>query len=862
MKGEVRSLPLRVVAARGALWTAAAQVGGQLVMLGVNVILARLLTPAEFGTAGVALVAALILSAVTQMGLGAAVVQRPRLEQRHYDTALWMSVGAGVGLGAAFLASAGPLAALLRNVALVPVLRLYSVFFVLGGLASVQAAMLTREFRFRELALVGLAARLAGAAVSVGLALRGMGVMAIAWGYAALNGVNAALLVFLSGRFARPGRQVSLTALGELFGFGSGIMGMNLLNQLANGLDVLVVGRVMGPSSTGFYSVANQLVTYVPGRLGATLSTVAFPAMARVQEDRTRLGEAYLKLTGFTALVVLPLLAGTAVLARDLVPVLFSTKWNEAAVLVPALSVYGAVVAFDWVWTQTLKALGRSWSIALVVALRVIGLVVAVLVGARWGLGGVAWSVAGFGLVYWFAYQSVVCRALKLGLAGYCRVLVRPLAGSLVMALAMAAARGSLVAATIVGGAVYGLTAALFNRPVLRELVAMWRSMRGHDSPSCPHTVRIAMMTSVHAWNDVRIYEKEAQSLARHGHDVSVIGPAGDAAHRPAGDAPTGSRVRHVPVRMPPGRLARMTTGALTMLGAALRHQARVFHLHDPELLPVGLALKALGRQVVYDVHEDYPEQILSKHYLPGWLRLAVARAFGRGEKLTARCLDGVVAATDNIAGKFAGARVVTVRNYPKTVAVRRRHSAGAERPFRICHLAGTLTEERGVTSLVRAMEHLGEGFELVLAGRFVPFGYEQELRGMAGFRRVRYLGVVPHEEVWHWYGQSDVGAVCLLPVPRFRVSLPVKLFEFMSAGLPVVASDFPLFRQIVEGSDCGICVNPDQPEAIAEALRRLAADDAQRDRMGANGSAAVKSGYQWESEAETLIRFYHGVVQ
>ncbi len=470
--------PLRTVAARGAIWTAVAQVGGQLLMLGVNVVLARLLTPAEFGTASVALVSALVLSAVTQMGLGAAIIQRAKVEACHYDTALWTSVLAGVGLGMAFCASAVPIAGLLRNPALVPVLRLYSTLFLLGGVSSVQGALLTREFRFRDLALAGLAARLAGAIVSVGLAFWGLGVMAIAWGYVALNGVNAALTMVLSRHLRRPGREVSLAALKEMLGFGSGIMGMNLLNQLANGLDVLVVGRVMGASNTGFYSVANQLVTYVPGRLGATLSTVAFPAMARVQENKARLTRAYLDLTGFTAIVTLPILAGTAVLARDLVPVLFSAKWSGASLLVPVLSVYGAVVAFDWVWTQVLKALGRSWSIAGIVGLRVTGLVGAVVLGARWGLVGVAWAVAGFGLVYWLAYQLVVGRALGLGLAAYCRVLARPLAGSALMALVMAALRANLAGAIVAGVAVYCLAALTLNRKVVRELFEMAKSER------------------------------------------------------------------------------------------------------------------------------------------------------------------------------------------------------------------------------------------------------------------------------------------------------------------------------------------------------------------------------------------------
>ncbi|MEO0078643.1 MAG: glycosyltransferase family 4 protein [candidate division WOR-3 bacterium] len=393
--------------------------------------------------------------------------------------------------------------------------------------------------------------------------------------------------------------------------------------------------------------------------------------------------------------------------------------------------------------------------------------------------------------------------------------------------------------------------------------------------------MRIAMLTSVHAWNDVRIYEKEAQSLAERGHEVVVVGPA-DSGRTSAGrrlnaesrmqsaecrmqnGAGRRAKVAHVLVKIPKRRVARMVVGGLRMLSAGLKLRASVYHFHDPELLPVGLFLRLMGRRVAYDVHEDYAEQILSKHYLPAWMRRGVARVFGWAEKLAARRLDGVVAATDHIAGKFTGARVVVVRNYPtctRRSAVCNLHS-GSGGPFRICHLASVLSEERGVSSLVRAMEHLGDGFELVLAGRFVPEEYEQEVRRMAGFRWVRYVGVVPHAEVWRWYEQCDAGAVCLLPVPRFKVSLPVKLFEFMSAGLAVVASDFPLFREIVEGSKCGVCVDPARPEEIARAVRRLAGNPEECRRMGANGIAAVQSRYNWESEAATLARFYEELVR
>jgi glycosyltransferase involved in cell wall biosynthesis len=416
----------------------------------------------------------------------------------------------------------------------------------------------------------------------------------------------------------------------------------------------------------------------------------------------------------------------------------------------------------------------------------------------------------------------------------------------------------------------------------------------------------VAIITTVHSAGDARIFHKQAQTLARAGWDVTLLAPG--VGRQESGAAPDrfrvlsaefrvqsselrvqsasavgvgrprtalGGQLSAVGLSVPRGRLLRMTVGAARALAATLRTRSDVCHFHDPELLPVGLVLKALGKHVVYDVHEDYPEQILAKGYIPLRLRRVVAGTFDAVEKWAARRLDAVVAATDAIAGKFSGARAVTVRNYPMLDVARatpgatgvRREASGVKRQalsapsaFRLVHLAGTLTEERGVSMMVQAMELLGPGFELVLAGRFVPAQLELSLRRMPGFGSVRLLPAVPHERVWDVYAECDAGLVCLLPVERYKVSLPVKLFEFMAAGLPVVASDFPLFREIVEGSGAGVCVDSTDPAAIAAACRRLAGRPAECGEMGRRGMEAVRERFSWEAEARTLVGLYAGL--
>ena len=398
---------------------------------------------------------------------------------------------------------------------------------------------------------------------------------------------------------------------------------------------------------------------------------------------------------------------------------------------------------------------------------------------------------------------------------------------------------------------------------------------------------RVAVLTTVHKSDDARIFHKECRTLAEVGFEVTLFAQdAREEGSRDRGIKGSSEEIRHsislslypsVPpsprlsrLPVPRNRWLRIVLSTPLAVAAAIRSRSRTCHLHDPELLPAGLALKALGRQVVYDVHEDYPEQILSKHYLPGWLRFALSRWFGAFEKWSARRFDAVVCATETIAGKFQRAYTVVVRNYPILNAksglavgvsslrhLTTRPLGHSPVPFRLCHFSGTLTHERGVTAMVWAMDELGDRFELLLAGRFVTPEYEQMVRNLPGFRHVRYLGYVPHEETPAWYAQCDAGLVCLLPLKRYQESLPVKLFEYMAAGLPVVASNFPGFRRIVEDSGCGVCVNPENPIDIAWAVRRLAADEPARRQMATAGVRAVREQYNWQPEGARLVETY-----
>ena len=368
--------------------------------------------------------------------------------------------------------------------------------------------------------------------------------------------------------------------------------------------------------------------------------------------------------------------------------------------------------------------------------------------------------------------------------------------------------------------------------------------------------MKVVHFTTVHPAFDTRIFHKEAKSLARAGYKVVLI------AQHNRDEMVDGVKIVALP--KPRNRFARMLGLTWRAFHLSLRERADIYHFHDPELLPIGVLLKVFTRaKVVYDVHEDVPEQILTKHWIPCLLRRPLAGVFNAFEKLLARALDAVVVATEGIAEKFAQLKPIVIHNYPDLGMLPNSSTRHGEGQEKVLVYVGGISKIRGAIEMVKALEHLNPAWDirLDLIGKFEPPELEQELRGLPGYRRVRFLGWMPPERVYTHLANADVGLVCLHPEPRFMVAWPVKLFEYMAAGLPVVASNFPLWKEIVEGNRCGITVDPLDPKAIAQAIEYLLAHPEEARQMGENGRRAVEEKYNWEKEAEKLLALYKELV-
>lgn len=360
---------------------------------------------------------------------------------------------------------------------------------------------------------------------------------------------------------------------------------------------------------------------------------------------------------------------------------------------------------------------------------------------------------------------------------------------------------------------------------------------------------KVVHLTTAHEAGDVRIFEKECSSLAAAGYEVTLIA---------RGSVGGTSTVRHRTLPRPHGgRVARMTVTTSRALLSALKEGGHVYHFHDPELLPVGLVLRAFGKRVIYDAHEDVPKQILGKHYLPSRLRKPTSWAADIVERGAARLLSAVVTATPAIARRFPG-RSNVVMNFPivETFSGESIEYGSRDRTFAY---VGAISIDRGLQTMVEATGAV-EGSRLLLAGRFESERARSMLTTFSGHEQVDLLGWLDRASVARLLDRVRAGVVVLQPLKRYVESYPVKLFEYMAAGIPVIAADYPHWRAIVDGARCGILVQPTS-EAVAEAMRQILSDPVEAAAMGARGAQAAREQYAWSGEAQKLVNLYDRLV-
>ena len=369
--------------------------------------------------------------------------------------------------------------------------------------------------------------------------------------------------------------------------------------------------------------------------------------------------------------------------------------------------------------------------------------------------------------------------------------------------------------------------------------------------------LKVAHLSSAHPRYDTRIFIKMCSSLAQNGYEVSLVIADGK-----GDEVKNGVSIFDVGAT-DGGRLSRMTKTVERVFAKAKAVDADLYHMHDPELMPIGRKLKRLGKKVIFDSHEDLPKQIMGKHYLHPMLRGAMSKVFTYVERFFCPKFDAVVTATPNIRDKFLAINKnsVDINNYPILGELGNIEQTidWSDKQHEVCYV-GMIADIRGGLEIVKSLEQLDE-VKLNFAGAFSGTDFESKVKSYNGWKQVVDHGFLNREEVREVMKRSVAGLVTFHNLPNHVDAQPNKMFEYMSAGLAVITSNFPLWRSIIEDNECGICVEPTDVDAIASAIRKLIADPELAKKMGENGKKAVLTKYNWHSEEQKLMNLYSGLV-
>lgn len=362
--------------------------------------------------------------------------------------------------------------------------------------------------------------------------------------------------------------------------------------------------------------------------------------------------------------------------------------------------------------------------------------------------------------------------------------------------------------------------------------------------------IKVVHLTSVHSRFDTRIFYKMCSSLANTGYEVSLI--VADSKGNEIKD-----KVSIIDVgKNTGGRFSRITKTVKRIYEKAKKLDGDIYHLHDPELIPAGLKLKKLKKKIIFDAHEDLSKQIMSKEYLNHVSKITLSKLYEYYERWSIPKFDTVISATPFIRDKLIKLNpdTVDINNYPLLNEFKNFTNFN-NKENEIIYIGG-ISKKRGIEELVSSLSFIKK-IKLNLVGKFDTNQFENKLKNHKNWKMVNYLGFLDRQGVKNVLDKSKLGVVTLHPKINYIDSLPVKMFEYMNASLPVIASNFPSWKDIVEGNKCGVCVDPFNPKKIGNIIQHLFDNPSKSRELGLNGRYAVEKKYNWFSEEKKLLFVY-----
>lgn len=360
--------------------------------------------------------------------------------------------------------------------------------------------------------------------------------------------------------------------------------------------------------------------------------------------------------------------------------------------------------------------------------------------------------------------------------------------------------------------------------------------------------MKICHITSVHYRYDGRIFKKEAVSLSKKYNTYLLCNDELE------NEVKCG--VKFVSTNFTPkNRIERFLLSNKKILIKALEIDADIYHLHDPELLNIALKLKKKNKIVIFDSHEDYPSNISQKKWIPKYLRKLVSIMYEKKEKFVLKKIDAVVTVTTKIMDRIKkiNKNTILITNYPIL-----NNNYGRKHNGKTLCFAGGISKQWMHNNVIEAIKDLDVKY--IIAGNNNS-SYFESLKTLDGFEKVEAIGKISSSEVEDLYSRSTIGIALndyVANVGFKEGSLGnTKIFEYMMAGLPLVATDFKVWKNIINKNNCGICVNPNDINEIKKAIEYLINNPKEAKKMGQNGRKLIEEKYNWETQEKELYKLY-----
>jgi O-antigen/teichoic acid export membrane protein len=435
---------------KGVAWKAASGVFNQLMRLLVAATLAHLLSPHDYGLAGMVLVFSSLVLVFSDLALGTALVQREIITEEDRSTVFWTVAAGGVlftGLG---VASAGLVAGFYGEPEVAPLFAALSLGFLVNSLAGVHTALLTRDMAFRSLELRQMGASLAGGVVGVSLALAGKGAWAIIAQQLTVLAMSTVLLWILCPW--RPRLLWSWRSLRGMAGYGGNVLGSRLLFFFNRNLDNALIGRYLGAAALGAYAVAYNLMLVPLSQISLPLQEVLFPAFSRLQEQKDRMISAYLRANRVIGAISIPGMLGLVAVAPDFVAVVLGPRWESAVDVIRVLAWVGLMQSLQGLNGTVLRALDRTGTLLRYSVVVLVASVAAFVIGLPHGIVGVAVAYAVMSTIVEPYYTWLTARAMGMPLWRYPKALAGVTASALIMLPCVIGGRALMLEAGLPAG--------------------------------------------------------------------------------------------------------------------------------------------------------------------------------------------------------------------------------------------------------------------------------------------------------------------------------------------------------------------------------------------------------------------------